>query len=107
MERLRVDETVPRRIVYADTERTGPDDEDDGQVHTLRDGSISVPVLEEQIVVTKRTVVRERIIVRKRTVTETVHVQDEVRREHVEVDADAGVEMRRARCSAKFSEQTM
>lgn len=87
VERLRVDQTVPRGIVHADVERTGPEPRDDGQVHTLADGSLSIPVLEEQIVVTRRTVVRERVIVRKRTVTEHVRVQGEVCREHVTVES--------------------
>jgi hypothetical protein len=43
--------------------------DDSGQIEILADGSVSIPLLEEQVVKTKRAVVRERIIVRKRTVT--------------------------------------
>jgi hypothetical protein len=40
--------------------------DDSGRVETLPDGSISIPVLEEQVVVSTRTVVRERLVVRRR-----------------------------------------
>ncbi len=93
VETIRVDESIPRSIVYADVERETPAEEDDGKIRELPDGSLSIPVLEEQIVVTRRTVVRERIIVRKRTVTETVHVEDEVRREHIEIEATEGLDL--------------
>ena len=53
---------------------------------SLPDGSVSIPVLEEEIVVTKRTVVRERIVVRKEVATEVQRVEAELRREHVDVD---------------------
>jgi stress response protein YsnF len=60
-------------------------------VETLPDGSVSIPVFEEQIVVTKRLVVRERVIVRKHTVYEDHVVTADLRRERLEVVADAGV----------------
>jgi uncharacterized protein (TIGR02271 family) len=52
---------------------------------------LSIPVFEEELVVEKRLVVRERIIVRKHTVTEDHRVQADLRRERVEVEADAEV----------------
>jgi uncharacterized protein (TIGR02271 family) len=57
-------------------------------VETLPDGSISIPVLEEELVVTKRLVVRERIVIRKETRTVTETVEAELRREHVDVDVE-------------------
>ena len=64
--------------------------EDSGEIEYLEDGSVSIPVLEEELVVTKRTVVRERIIVRKQWITEAQRIQAELRRERVEIDAPDG-----------------
>jgi uncharacterized protein (TIGR02271 family) len=78
----------------ADIERVAVDGEDSGEIETLADGSISVPLFAEELVIEKRLVVRERIIVRKRTELEDRVVEADLRREHVELDADAGVELR-------------
>lgn len=67
---------------------------DSGLVETLPDGSLSIPVFEEQIVVTKRLVVRERIVVRKHTVYEDHVVSADVKRERLEVEGDDGVVIR-------------
>jgi len=40
--------------------------DDSGRVETLPDGSVSIPVLEEQVVASTRTIVRERVVVRRR-----------------------------------------
>ena len=64
---------------------------DSGQVETLADGSLSIPVFEEQIVVTKRLVVRERVVIRKHTVFEDHVVTADLRRERLEVEADGDV----------------
>ena len=93
VETERVDKLVPRDIEHADVERTPPYEEDSGEIETLPDGSVSVPLLEEELVVTKRIVVRERILIRKRTVTEEERIEAELRKERVEVDADPGVEL--------------
>jgi uncharacterized protein (TIGR02271 family) len=61
---------------------------DSGQVETLPDGSLSIPVFEEQIVVTKRLVVRERVVIRKHTVYEEHVVEADLKRERVEVEAE-------------------
>lgn len=88
----RHEETVPRGVEHADVERGGPTGEgDSGEILTLEDGSISVPVFEEQIVVEKRLVVRERVIIRKHTVTEEHRVSADLRRERLEIDADDDV----------------
>jgi uncharacterized protein (TIGR02271 family) len=87
----RVEQVAERGIEHADVERTGPMQGDTGEVITLEDGSISVPILEEELVVTKRVVVRERVIVRKHTVTEEHRVTAEVRKERLEIDADPNV----------------
>lgn len=45
-------------------DRAAAYDQDSGQIETLADGSILIPVFEEQLVITKRLVVKEREIVR-------------------------------------------
>ena len=90
----RVREVVPRAVEDLDVvERTAPNDDDSGEVEVLPDGSVSIPILEEELVVTKRTVVRERVVVRKTTETKHQRVEAEIRKERVEVDADAGAEL--------------
>lgn len=64
---------------------------DSGEVETLPDGSISIPVFEEELVVTKRVVVRERVILRKATVVDEHVIEIDLRKERVEIDADPGV----------------
>jgi uncharacterized protein (TIGR02271 family) len=89
----KVSTRVQRGTEYADTERlVVPDAEaDSGQVETLPDGSLSIPVFEEQIVVTKRLVVRERVVIRKHTVYEEHVVSADLKRERLEVEADGDV----------------
>jgi uncharacterized protein (TIGR02271 family) len=67
-------------------ERVPAADDDSGRIETLPDGSISIPIFEEELVVTKRTVLRERVIIRKEQVTEWETVEAELRREHVAFD---------------------
>ena len=89
-----VEEVVPRSVEHADTsERVAAVEGDSGEVETLSDGSISIPVFEEVLEVTKRLVVRERVIVRKRTVIDEHVLQTELRRERVEVDTEGDVEL--------------
>jgi len=89
-----VEQVVSRSTEQADTsERIAADEGDTGEVETLPDGSISIPVFEEVLEVTKRLVVRERVIVRKHTVVDEHVLRTELRRERVEVDADAGVDI--------------
>jgi uncharacterized protein (TIGR02271 family) len=71
-----------------DLERAPPAESDSGDVEVLPDGSVSIPVFEERLVVTKEVVVKERVIVRKRTVTETQLVRESLRRERVDVTGD-------------------
>ena len=83
----RVEEIVPRHVEQGDVERVGPNADDSGQIETLPDGSVSIPILEEELVVTKRTVVRERILIRKHTLTEHERVSAELRKERVEIES--------------------
>ena len=84
---------VERGTEHADMERLAVADAelDSGQVETLPDGSLSIPVFEEQIVVTKRLVVRERVVLRKHTVYEEHVVTADLKRERLEVETDGGV----------------
>jgi uncharacterized protein (TIGR02271 family) len=84
---------VERGTEHADLERLVVDDAeaDSGEVETLPDGSVSIPVFEEQIVVTKRLVVRERVVLRKHTVYEEHVVSADLRKERLEVVAEGDV----------------
>ncbi len=86
-----VEQTVPVGTEHADTERVAAVEGDSGQVETLPDGSLSIPVFEEQIVVTKRLVVRERVVVRKHTVYEEHVVSADLRREELDIEVDGDV----------------
>ena len=88
-----VEEVVPRELEDADVERTPAHEHDSGEIETLPDGSVSIPLLEEQLVVTKRTVVRERVVIRKRTVTEHERIKADLRRERVDVETTPGLEL--------------
>ncbi|MDQ3895802.1 MAG: YsnF/AvaK domain-containing protein [Actinomycetota bacterium] len=82
---------VPVGTEHADLERYAVDEADSGEVEVLPDGSISIPVFQEELVIEKRLVVRERVIVRKHTVVEDRLVEADLRRERVEVEADPEV----------------
>jgi uncharacterized protein (TIGR02271 family) len=88
-----VSERVERGTEHAEMDRLDVADgeTDSGQVETLPDGSLSIPVFEEQIVVTKRLVVRERVIVRKHTVFEEHVVTADLKRERLEIEAEGDV----------------
>jgi len=83
-----VTQVVPRSIEHADIERVAPDPDDSGQVETMPDGSVSIPVFEEQLVIEKRLVVIERIIIRKSRISEDHQIEADLRREHIEIDVD-------------------
>ncbi|MDQ3822583.1 MAG: YsnF/AvaK domain-containing protein [Actinomycetota bacterium] len=86
VEHVTVSESIPVEVEHVELGRADVDDDDDGAIRTLPDGSISIPVYEEELVVTKRSVLKERVIVRKELVTEHVTVEETLRRERVEVD---------------------
>ena len=85
----RFDELYERDVEQVgDVERVVAEEGDSGEVETLPDGSISIPVFEERLVVTKQVVVRERVIIRKQTVTKSKRIEADLRRERVEVEGD-------------------
>jgi len=85
---------LPVEVERLVSDRVAPAADDDGRVQTLPDGSISIPVYREELVVTKRTVLAERVIIRKEAVTELQRVQAELRREHVEIETEGDVDVR-------------
>jgi uncharacterized protein (TIGR02271 family) len=91
IETLHVDEVIPRGVEDVALERVPVDADDSGQIETLDDGRISIPVYEEQLVVTKRVVLKERILIRKEMTIEREHVRADLRRERVDIEADDGV----------------
>lgn len=91
VDRLLAKADVARHVEDAVVERRPAGAGDSGQVETLPDGAISIPIFEEEIVVTKRMVVRERLIVRKERKAEQVTVPLELKRERIEIEADPAV----------------
>lgn len=92
VERVAVRRSVPVDVEQVDVDYVGAEDGDSGEIETLPDGSISIPVYEEELVITRRPVLRERVVIRKGIATERVTVTDRLRRERVEIDADDGLE---------------
>ena len=88
-----VEQEVPVAVEHAAFDRVPADEGDSGLIETLPDGTVSIPILEEQLVVTKRLVVRERVLVRKQRAVERQTITDEVRHERVEIEADPGIEL--------------
>jgi uncharacterized protein (TIGR02271 family) len=82
----KVREQHPRQVEELVQERVPLDENDSGKIETLADGSISIPLFAEELVITRRTVLRERVIVRKETLTEWQKVETELRSEHVAFD---------------------
>ncbi len=91
----KVKDDVARKVEDVVLERQSVVDGDSGKLERLPDGSISIPVFEEEIVVSKQTILRERVIIRKETVTESHGIREELRKERVEIDADPGIELER------------
>jgi uncharacterized protein (TIGR02271 family) len=83
----RVSTTATRQSEeYDHLDRIPASEGDSGQIETLEDGSISIPILEEELVVTKRLVVRERVILRKHVTVTNEIVEADLRREHISID---------------------
>jgi uncharacterized protein (TIGR02271 family) len=89
-----VDETVERYYERAEIEYVPANEDDSLEVEELPDGSLSIPILEEQLVVSKRIVARERVILHRRVESEDARIEGQLLRERVEVTADPGVDLR-------------
>lgn len=94
IEQVDFDEMVPYSVEHAEIERIPAQPEDSGEIETLADGTVSIPVMEEQLVVQKRLVVTERLLVRKRVETREQQVTATLDREVITVDADEAVDDR-------------
>jgi len=79
---------VPKRREEVSVERT-PVDREAG-AGEIGEDEVSVPVVEEEVVVDKRPVVKEEIRVKKDVVEDEEVVEEEVRKEEVDVDDASG-----------------
>src|SRR5215218_1046375 len=87
--------TVPKKRVEVSVERVPvegvvPEGDEAATAPQIEEEEIVVPVVEEVIVVEKRPVVKEEIRIRKRVVEEVEVVEEDVRREGVEIDDQTG-----------------
>lgn len=88
VERQKVRADFPREREQLVQERVPVSEDDSGEIETLPDGSISIPLFEEELVVQREIVLRERVIIRKENVTEWESVREELRRERLEIEND-------------------
>jgi len=88
-----VDETFGLDLEQLAHERVEPADNDSGRIEVLPDGSVSIPIYDEVLVVTRRTVLKERVIIRKEIAGRSERVQTELRREHVDVTVEGDAEL--------------
>ena len=83
---------VPKKRVEVTVERVSVDEDTVPAVEgattapEIGEEEIVVPVIEEEIVVEKRPVVKEEIRIRKQVVEDTEVVEEDVRREEIEID---------------------
>jgi uncharacterized protein (TIGR02271 family) len=87
-----VEELVPYDVEHATIDRVSANEDDSGLIETLPDGSISIPVFEEEVVVEKQVVVRERVIIRKEHRLAAERIEADLRVERVDVDLGPGTE---------------
>jgi uncharacterized protein (TIGR02271 family) len=77
---------VPTRREEVSVERVPVDDAETSTEAEIGDDEVRVPVTEEEVVVEKRPVAKEEIRIRKDVVEDTKTVEEDVRREEVDVD---------------------
>ena len=85
--RVRVDRErieVPTRREEISVERVPVSDDAYGT--EIGEGEVVIPLVEEEVIVSKRAVIREEIRLRKDVVEETQVVEDEVRREEIDIE---------------------
>jgi uncharacterized protein (TIGR02271 family) len=76
---------VPTRHEEVSVERVPVNDREASEAE-IGDDEVSMPVVEEEIVTEKRPVVKEELRIRKDTVQDEEVVEEDVRREEVDVD---------------------
>jgi uncharacterized protein (TIGR02271 family) len=79
---------------------------DSGQIETLPDGSVSIPLYQEELIVTRRVVLRERVILRKQVIHRPRTIRAELRREAVDIQVDEGIEVVDERAPARTPART-
>jgi uncharacterized protein (TIGR02271 family) len=87
--RVRIDReriVVPKKRVEVTVERVPVVEGEDPGSEIGEEDEIVVPIIEEEVVVEKRPVVREELRIRKEVVEDTEVVEEDVRREEIEVD---------------------
>jgi uncharacterized protein (TIGR02271 family) len=76
---------VPIRHEEVTVERV-PLEEGEATEAEIGDDEVSIPLTEEEVVVEKRPVAKEEVRIRKEVVEDTEVVEEDVRREEVEID---------------------
>lgn len=79
---------VPKRREEVSVERVPVNEEGTG--NEIGDDEISVPVVEEEVVVDKKPVVKEELRIRKDSVQDEEVVEEDVRKEEVDVEDTTG-----------------
>jgi uncharacterized protein (TIGR02271 family) len=77
---------VPKRRVEVTVERVPVEGESAGS--EIGEDEIVIPIVEEEVFVEKRPIVKEELRIRKEIIEETEVVEEDVRREEIEVDDD-------------------
>ena len=85
-----VTETVSYDVEHGAFERVPAREDDSGLIETLPDGSISIPVMTEEVVVEKRIVLKERVTIRKERRVEAREISAELEVERFDVDSGPG-----------------
>ena len=80
---------VPTRHEEVTVERV-PLSEGTATETQIGDDEVSIPVTEEEVVVEKRPVAKEEVRIRKDVVEDTEVVEEDVRREEIDVDDQTG-----------------
>lgn len=86
VESERVSEPVTRRREEVVIERRPVGTDTPGDVATIGEAEVRIPLMEEELVVEKRPVVKEELVVSKRVVEEEEVVEAEVRKEQFDID---------------------
>lgn len=82
----KVDDNYPARSERLAHDRVAARDGDSGEIEVLPDGSVSIPLFEEQLVVSRRVVLRERVVVKKEMITNWRHISAHLRSEEIELE---------------------
>jgi uncharacterized protein (TIGR02271 family) len=85
MEEQVVRQSVPLMREHVEVERRPVPEGVVGFEPRTEDGVLYVPIVEEELVITKRLVAREELVIRKTQVTEEQVVEETLRRERAEI----------------------